>query len=181
MEMYQHYRWIVCGCLFITEVDKGEIILSRLNEIFVETTKMGYGHGEEMFFLEVLDEFYDDIERSYGDYQHILNNFIQPTIGYDYIYNHIIKNYLQFSYHREGYDCCKKLILQIESYNVSIDNELYMNILFSFFVFTFYHKGKEEAKALVEYIKQIITENPLIRREYIKQQPFYDTQFAHAY
>ena len=46
-----------------------------------------------MPYVEVdvdLDEFYDDIHRSYGDYQHILNNFIRPTIAYDYIFHNIM-------------------------------------------------------------------------------------------
>jgi len=28
-----------------------------------------------MFYLELLDKHFDEIEKSYGDYQHILNNF----------------------------------------------------------------------------------------------------------
>ena len=40
---------------------------------------LGYGHGEEMLYLEILDEFYDDIERSYGDYGQIINNYFLKT------------------------------------------------------------------------------------------------------
>ena len=32
-----------------------------------------------MFYPEILDKYYNEIERSYGDYQHILNNFINRS------------------------------------------------------------------------------------------------------
>lgn len=180
-EMYQQYRWIVCGCLFITGIEIGKKILNRLNEIFIETTHMGYGHGEEMFFLEILDEFYDDIERSYGDYGHILNNFIKHTKGFRYINNYCVKSYLNFGYYREGYDCCKKLINEIESYSVYVDYDIYLDLLFSFYVFTFYYKGKEEAKCVVEHIKNIVSKNTLVKNEYEKMQEFYESQFTYVY
>jgi len=78
-EFYERYRWVVCGGFFVTAVDPGTKIMSRLKEIFVETTNQGFGHGEEMFYLEILDEFYDEIHRSYGDYGQMLNNFLSPT------------------------------------------------------------------------------------------------------
>jgi hypothetical protein len=78
-EYYSQYRWIVCGGFFTCGKEIGIKILNRLKEIVVETTYMGYGHGEEMFYLEVLDEYYDDIIKSYGDYRQILNNFIKPN------------------------------------------------------------------------------------------------------
>ena len=179
-EMYQQYRWIVCGCLFITGIDVGKKILNRLNDNFIETTIMGYGHGEEMFFLEIIDEFYDDIERGYGDYRNILNNFIQPTKGFDYLNNCIVKSYLHYGYHREGYDCCKKLINQIENYNVQVDYNIYFDLLFSLYVFTFYHKSKEEARSVVEHIKNVVAKNPLVKSEYDKNKDFYESQFNYS-
>jgi hypothetical protein len=180
-EMYQQYRWIVCGCLFITGPEVGKKILNRLNEIFIETTKMGYGHGEEMFYLEILDEFYDDIERSYGDYQHILNNFIQPTKGFHYITEMCVKKYLNLGYHKEGYDCCKKLLDQIEKCNVYVEYDLYMDLLFFLYMFTFYHKGKDESKCVIDHIKHTVSKNPLIENEYRKKQGFYEERFAYTY
>jgi hypothetical protein len=179
-EMYEKYRWIVCGCLFTMGVDIGKKILSRLNEIAVDTTKLGYGHGEEAFFLDVLDEFYDDIERSYGDYKNILNNFIRPTNNFYYINNFIIKKYLHHNYHKEGYDCCKKILYEIENFNVDIGHDLYVDILFSFYLFTFYYKNKEEARKVVEHIKSLVSENPYIKNEYDKKRQFYESQFNYS-
>jgi hypothetical protein len=180
-EMYEQYRWIVCGSLFITGIEIGKKILNCLNDIFVKTTIMGYGHGEEMFFLEVLDDFYDDIERSYGDYNNILNNFIQPTKGFSYIYNFCIKTYLDFGYYKEGYNCCKKLLNQIENYSVHVDYNIYMNILFSFYLCTFYYKSKEKSKNVIEHIKNIVSKNQLLKIEYEKKKWFYESQFEYAY
>ena len=84
-------------------------------------------------------------------------------------------------YHREGYDCCKKLISQIESYNVHIDCNTYLDLLFSLYIFTFYHKGKEEAKCVVEHIKSTVVKNPLVKNEYEKNKGFYESQFTHVY
>ncbi len=77
-EYYSVYRWVVCGGFFLTEGEIGIKIMNRLKEVFIETTEAGYGHGEEMFYLEVLDEFFDDLALSFGDYGQILDNFIYP-------------------------------------------------------------------------------------------------------
>ncbi len=177
-EYYSRYQWVICGCLFTTGVEIGRKILNRLNEIFIETTKMGYGHSEEMLYLEVLDEFYDDFEKGYGDYHHILNNFIKPTTGLSYIHM-IIKKYLDFSYHRECYDACKKVLQSIENYEIEIDYPIYFSILFSYYVSSFYHKY-HEAKQIVEHIQKLIQVNPHIRKEYLKNKNFYQSQFSFA-
>jgi hypothetical protein len=66
-EYYGQYRWVVCGGFFVTAPEIGIKVLTRLKEVFVETTipkpplTYGFGHGEEMFYLEVLDEIiFDD-------------------------------------------------------------------------------------------------------------------------
>ncbi len=115
-EYYERYRWVVCGGFFITHPTPGTKIMSRLKEIFVETTNQGYGHGEEMFYLEVLDEFYDDIARSYGDYGQMLNNFITPTKNIDYIIQVIINGFKNANYQREYEDAKKAIEYSVENY-----------------------------------------------------------------
>jgi len=132
-DYYQEYRWVICGCLFITEKNIGKKILNRLNEIFIDTTLMGYGHSEEMFFLEVLDEFYDDIEKSYGDYGQIINNFINPTCNLHYIYYLIIKKYIQYQYYKECYDCCKKVLYSIDNNIIECNKKLHISILIAYY------------------------------------------------
>jgi hypothetical protein len=123
-EYYSEYRWIVCGCLFVTGKDIGLKILTDLNNIFIKHTVAGYGHGEEMYYLEMLDKYYNDIERSYGDYRHILNNFINLTTAFDYILD-ISNRYLAFSYYKECVDCCLNAIKAIENFNVEINYNYY--------------------------------------------------------
>lgn len=177
-EMYDQYRWIVCGSLFTTGKDIGIKILNRLNQIFIETTILGYGHAEEMFYLEILDEFYDDIERSYGDYNSILNNFINPRIQYNYILNKIIRRYQRLGYYKECYECCHKLINEIENFNVQIDYNLYFLILFELYLCTYYYKN-DKAKNVKLKILDLISKNPLIKCEYEKNKDFYNKQFSY--
>jgi hypothetical protein len=130
-----------------------------------------------MLYLEVLDEFYDDIERSYGDYKDILNNFIHPTNNFYYINELIIKKYLSFGYNKECYDCCKKILYSFENYTVPILYDIYFSVLFSLFVSSFYYK-REETKNILNKIKKLIDCNPYIELEYKKNEEFYLSQFS---
>lgn len=124
-EFYERYRWVTCGGFFVCHPSSGTPILARLKEIFVETTMLGFGHGEEMFYLEVLDEFYDDIHRSYGDYGQILNNFLAPTKNIEYVYHTVIENFRKAGYMKEYKDACRELLSAAENYLVQIDGETY--------------------------------------------------------
>jgi hypothetical protein len=180
-EMFLEYRWIVCGCLFTMTQDIGTRIMNRLNEVIMESTLKGLGHGEEMFFLEILDEFYDDIHRSYGDYHHILNNFIKPTTGFRYIHDLIVKNYKNRDYNKECCDCSQAIIDVIESDpNVKIDSDVYFSILFNYYLAAFYHKGKEEARNIVNFIMNKVRTDPGARKEYEKNFVFYGDNFEYA-
>jgi len=178
-DYYQQYRYVVCGGFFTCGKDIGTRILKRLKEIFVETTMLGYGHGEEMLYLSVLDEFYDDIARSYGDYGQIINNFIEPTINFQYIYTCILKKYLDFGYHRECYDCAYSLLKQIESYKVHVERSIYMNILFCYYVAAFYYKP-DAVLAIYHHIYDIIHINPSMRLEFNKNKVFYHSQLKYC-
>ena len=176
--MYDKYRWIACGCLFTMSEEIGKKIIARLNEISIQAIVDGYGHGEESTFLEILDEFYDDIERSYGDYYNILNNFIRPTKGLRYIYKSIIKRYEKKGYHRESYDCCKIILKEFDEYNLKMDYDMYFSILYAYYVATYYYKGKKEAKQLVDFIMQLVETNSYIKNEFNKEKDFYASNFS---
>lgn len=88
-EYYSRYQWVVCGSFFTCGVEVGQRVLGRLKELFVATTDAGYGHGDEMLYLEILDEFARDIHKGYGDYQQILHNFLRPTRNIGYVYHQI--------------------------------------------------------------------------------------------
>ena len=178
-EFYQQYRWVVCGGFFTCGKEIGINVLTRLNYIFIETTKLGYGHGEEMLYLEALDEFYDDIDKSYGDYGQIINNFINPMCKLNYICNNIIQSYLNFGYNKECYDCCKKVLYSIEELSVDCEAYIYMKILFSYYVSSFYHKQSVTVK-IVNHIYNICNNNPIIKSEFDKNKDFYESQFKYC-
>ncbi len=134
-EFYMQYRWVVCGGFFVTAPEAGLKILNRLKEVFVQTTVPtattinGYGHGEEMFYLEILDEFPDDLHLSYGDYGQILDNFITPTANIEYVYHTIIKN-LKAAGHTDTYKkACQALRESADNYYITLEPEIYMNLL----------------------------------------------------
>jgi hypothetical protein len=126
-EYYEKYRWVVCGCFFVCTKNIGIKILNRLKEIVETTTNAGFGHGEEPMFLEILEEFYDDIARSYGDYHHILDNFENPMEGLHYIFYHIASNYYHLGYKKECKECCEKIINSFDNLPVEEDEWLYSN------------------------------------------------------
>ena len=127
-EYYNQYRWITCGGFFVTAPDAGIAILSRLKEIFVETTMAGYGHGEEMFYLEVLDEYKDQIRGTYGDYGQILDNFIYPTRNIEYVFHTIMANYERYGYHAEYAAAAAQLKESADKSWVIIDDNTYRTI-----------------------------------------------------
>lgn len=127
-EYYNQYRWIMCGGFFLTAIDAGITILSRLKEIFVETTLAGYGHGEEMFYLEVLDEYSDQIRGTYGDYGQILDNFIYPTQNIEYVYHTIFERYKQYGYTREANALATQLLEAANKSWVIINDDTYTEL-----------------------------------------------------
>jgi hypothetical protein len=168
-EYYNTYKWIVCGGFFTCGELIGKKILNRLNEIFVSTTLDGYGHGEEMFYIEVLDEFYDDIVRSYGDYGQMWDNFINLKKNYHYVYYFILKKYIDFGYWREAYDCCMYILNEIENHCIYIIPNVHMNIILDYLIVV-YHYCPNKSKDLVESINKICSQNELLNREYQKEK-----------
>lgn len=98
---YAQYRWVVCGGFYVCGAESGKRVLNRIKELFLETLELGYGHGEEMLYLEVLDEFDEDIVRSYGDYGQMWNNFKWPTHNLHYLYWTVFYRYREMEYKKE--------------------------------------------------------------------------------
>jgi hypothetical protein len=174
-EYYNRYRWLVCGCLFITGKELGIKILTDLNDVFIKHTLLGYGHAEEMFYLEILDKYYNDIERSYGDYKHILNNFINITTGFSYIL-HITNSYLSYGYYKECSECCVKVINQYDNFEIEMDYEYYFKFLFNYYISEFY-LDKNKAKEIIVKINKLINKYPEMNSIYLSNKIFYDEQF----
>jgi hypothetical protein len=178
-EFYQEYRYIMCGSFFTCGKEIGIKVFNRLREVFVEATNAGFGHGDELLHLEILDEFYDDIHRSYGDYGQILNNFIKPTRNFHYIYYLIFKKYFDYGYQKECYDCGKILLDQIKSHNVHIGEHLQFQIAFQFYITTYYYKPEESAAA-AQYIIDMCKINPNMKREWNNNSQYHKEQLKYV-
>jgi hypothetical protein len=172
-EYYMSYRWVVCGCFFTCSRDIGIKILNRLKENFIETVESGFGHGEEMLYLEILEEFYDDIHKSYGDYGQILNNFNGSTRNLHYIYWFILKQYMKFKYYKEAYDCAEVLLKQIHSNKISYSYELFLNILMDYYM-SAYFVNKTECNHISKYINNICLKDEAMMIEYSKHLDHYN-------
>lgn len=164
-EYYSAYRWVVCGGFFTCGKKIGIEILSRLNEIFVSSTQAGFGHGEEMFYLEILEEFYDDIERSYGDYAQIWDNFIHLKNNYHYVYYFILKKYIDRGYWREAYDCCRNILSETENHILYIIPSLHMTILLDYLIIIYHYKPKD-FKSTMTYVEKKCFQNGILLKEY---------------
>lgn len=165
-ECYMQYRWLACGCLFTTGVEIGQRILTRIKELIVETTNMGYGHGEEMFYLEILDEFYDDIHRAYGDYQDILHNFIEPTTSFVYIYWNLVMRYDQMGYYKECMDACMTLIKQFDQYAVEINYDLYVRLYFAYYLAAYKSQQIDKQQWAGQQIRYYYQINPYFANQF---------------
>lgn len=174
-EYYNQYRWVVCGSFFTVGKDIGIKIMNDLNNIFINTTRLGYGHGEEMFYLEILDKYYHDIVRSYGDYSDIINNFVNINQNIEYILNCIIKNYLSFGYYRECCDCCEKVLKSYENYEIEMNESIYFAVLFYYYMSSYYH-DKPRSIEIANKIMKYVNENYTMKCEYEKNKDYYDAQ-----
>jgi hypothetical protein len=155
-ECYEHYRWLVCGCLFVCGVEVGGKILRRLKELVMETTLSGYGHGEEMFYLEVLDEFRGDIRKSYGDYGEILNNFMHVTTNVWYVYHNILVPCLNMGYYEDAVDCAERLIETCEGHHLTegVDYGLYISSM-RLCYYALQYLDQTKASALYEKMERL--------------------------
>jgi hypothetical protein len=178
-EFYQVYRYIVCGGFFTTGKNIGIKILNRLKENFVETTLNGYGHGEESLYLEILDEFYDDIERSYGDYGQMINNFNGITENIHYVYNLIFNNFYRLDYKRECFDCGMHLLKQIKNYKIWVEANIFFDIYFKTYLSAYYYK-RDMAIELVKEIRELCKTYEPFNKVYLSNKEFYDNQFRYV-
>jgi hypothetical protein len=127
-----------------------------------------------MYYLPIIDKYYDQIERSYGDYVDILNNFMGMTVNDGYIYR-ISCSYMNLGYHRECVDCCEYVIRAYENCDTQIDYGYYFLFLFNLYVCSFY-ADREKAINASQKIREIVKQNNHAKNIYKEKKSFYDTQ-----
>jgi hypothetical protein len=184
-EYYSEYRWVACGCLFITGRDVGVSILQFLYQHFIDTTNAGYGHGEEMLYLKLFEnkELSKKVVKSYGDYSNILNNFIRTTEGFWYIYKNVICNYIHYGYMQDCFECCMKLVDDMESYDSEMKPdhcECYFIALFIGYICAYY-VDRTKAIQLANKIHLYIDITPEIKFEYMKRESYHKERLAYAF
>ena len=177
-EYYSQYRWNVCGCLFVVGKELGIQMLNELNSIFIKHTELGYGHSEEMFYLEILDKHSDKINKSYGDYNDILNNFINITNNIPYVYM-IASKYLNMGYNVECAECCNKMFNSWENKIINIDYEYYFKFLFLSYIANYY-VCRERSLEIAKKIKYLIQTNADCEKVYLKNKDYYDNQLSYV-
>lgn len=164
-EFYQRARWVAVGGFFTTSASIGIKILTRLQEVVAQTIEQGYGHGEEYFYLEILDEFYDDIYRAYGDYRQTLHNFIKPTQNMIYIYWKIVMKYLNHGYYRECADACYAIISSYDNYQPDTNYDMYVRIYCALYLSLLKtHQG--QAIAVEHQIRKYYNTHPIFKHQF---------------
>jgi len=164
-EFYQAYRWIVCGSFYTMGPTIGLKFIKRMDELFCEATKTGFGHGDELLFLEIIDEFYDEIERGYGDYAQILNNYKAPVNNLWYIYHYIIKNYINMGYFKECCDCCQKVVDSVENLKTPVMPDVYIPILLAFKT-AIYYMDSNRSQEITDLILRVCDRDPAMKSQY---------------
>ena len=153
---YRQARWVAVGCLFTCSERVGRPILQRLQEVIRDTIQQGFGHHEEYCYLEVLDEFYDDIQRGYGDYQQTVHNIIKPVENLVYVYHNIVMKYYYMGYDRECEDVCRAMISSYDEGLPEPNMDLYVRVWCVRYLSMMRHdviRGAEMGDRIRAYIK----------------------------
>lgn len=164
-EFYSQARYVVVGCLFTTPADIGMKILSRMEELMIKTVKLGVCGTDEHIYLEILDEFYDDIYRSYGDYQQTLHNFIKPVKNLIFIYWNIVMKYFNFGYYRECIDACYSIISSFDEYQTDINYDLYVRI-YSVLYLSLLKTNSNQAEIVADTIRKYYSTHPIFKEQF---------------
>lgn len=173
-EFYNQYRWVMCGCFFTFGQNIGKRILERLCEIFVETTAQGYGHAEEMFYLEILDEFRDDLALSYGDYGQIVNNWINPTRNIHYIFYYILQGYSNKGYFEEAIHCGRQLMHAYQMHDIPRNDQMYVDIAEIVYMSYMGLDAMDQAKEFIEGFLRDCAKDPFLHKVYMTKSGFAD-------
>jgi hypothetical protein len=165
LEFYSQARYVVVGCLFTTPADIGIKILNRMEMLIAHTIDIGYGGGDEHIYLEILDEFYDDIYRSYGDYQQTLNNYIQPTKNLIFIYWNVVMKYFNFGYYRECIDACYSILSSFDDYQTDMNYDLYVRI-YSVLYISLLKTNPNQANIVADTIRKYYSTHPHFQSQF---------------
>jgi hypothetical protein len=104
------------------------------------------------------------------------DNLITIDDELKYLYNIVIKPFLDKGNNEECYKNCGIIIDYINKNNMNPNNEFYFHIYFSYYVSSFYFK-RDNSEEIVNKIFSLFNENKCFKNEYNKNKGFYDDQF----
>lgn len=178
-EFYQKKRYFVSsGFITFKKNQKNLEIIANIKANFLKHLILGYGHGDEMLYVDILHKYYDDILKSYGDYPDIINNYFQMKTNQKYIISYIIKPNFDFKYYKECLDVCDYFLNSVEGQESEINFEYYFYVLFTKYV-SAYYLNKELAKSTLLKIYKNIEVFPAFKKIYLNKKDFYDKQFSY--
>ena len=93
--------------------------------------------------------------------------------------NNEVKSYLNAGNNKECYELCEKVLYNIEILNFTCEPYIYINVLFSYYVSSFYYKQSESVK-IVNHIYDVCNNNLIIKLEFDKNKDFYESQFKYC-
>lgn len=164
-EFYEKARWIAVGSFFATSTEVGHKILSEFKRHITRTIELGFGHGDEYFYLEVLDDYFDDIYRGYGDYMYTMDNFIVPTKGLTFVYlGAVMGNYTR-QYYREAMDAAEAILHSLESSLSEPNYDMYVRVCAVLYR-CYQNTDPQKAYDMAQKIRQSYKMHPLFRQKY---------------
>jgi len=93
--------------------------------------------------------------------------------------NNIIQNYLNSGNNKDCYEMCEKTLYYIEKLNFFCDLNIYVQILFSYYVSSFYHNRSRSGK-IINHIYDLCSTDHKINYEFNKNKGFYESQFKYC-
>ena len=93
--------------------------------------------------------------------------------------NNEVKSYLNSGNNKQCYELCEKVLYNIEKLMFKCEPHIYIDILFSYYVSSFYHNQSESLK-IVNHIYDVCNNNSIIKTEFDKNKGFYESQFKYC-
>jgi len=180
-EYYKESRPVICSSLFICNKNVGSKIMERFKQLFIDSIKFGYCYGDETIYLKILNEYDNQIRKSYGPRNCLLNNFISITTGLQYIRFNIMKRSLDYLSHKECIHCGKKILQEYKKGNIETTYLIDFFSIMDMYYVACYYTDKPRAQLIIDYLFTLCQFNPVVRQIFETRKDYYFGQFIYMY
>ena len=111
-------------------------------------------------------------QHGWGDALYIIENNMNEKLNK-------IQTHLNSGNNKDCYELCEKVLYNIENLAAECEPYIYINILFSYYVSSFYHNYNESVK-IINHIYDVCDKNANIKIEFDKNKDFYESQFKYC-